>query len=222
VLHSIKLKKTTSFVCKLDLSKAYDRVSWTFIRLALIQLGMNLETVNWIMGCLDSPSFNFLINGVPSPYFRSCRGLKYGCLISPFLFLLVFKGLSLLIKKAHKEGNLKRIRVSKMEVLSHILFVDDVIVFGAGLRTEFQSFQNIIDIYYIGIRMQVNKEKSSIIINSLQEDALQLQGCLPFSQKQIDEGFEYLDFVLKLNDYVFRDWLWIYAKIKKRNTFWAH
>lgn len=113
VLHSIKLKKSPSFVCKLDLSKTYDRAIWTFIRHALVQLGMNLETANWIMGCLDSPSFVVLINSVPSPSFLSSRGLRQGFLLSPFLFLLVAEGLSLLIKKARREGLLKGTKISK-------------------------------------------------------------------------------------------------------------
>jgi hypothetical protein len=50
----------------------------------------------------------------------------------------------------------------------------------------------------------------------------QFQDCLPFAQKQIDEGFKYLGFVLKPNDYVFRDWLWLFIKIQKRISFWAH
>ena len=51
-LHSIKKEKQKDFSLKLDLSKAYDRVSWTFIRLILIKLGMNMEMVEWIMGCI--------------------------------------------------------------------------------------------------------------------------------------------------------------------------
>lgn len=53
---------------KLDLSKAYDKANWTFIRLALMQIGMNPTRVNWLMACIESPSFDILINGSPSPF----------------------------------------------------------------------------------------------------------------------------------------------------------
>lgn len=44
--HSIKTLKIPSIALKIDLSKAYDKVCWIFIRLALIQMGMNLHSVN--------------------------------------------------------------------------------------------------------------------------------------------------------------------------------
>ena len=51
-IHTIKLSKNSAFVLKLDLSKAYDRVNWTFLRLVMIQIGLDLEIVNWVMGCV--------------------------------------------------------------------------------------------------------------------------------------------------------------------------
>ena len=48
-IHTINRNKSKNFVLKLDLSKAYDRVSWNFLRLLLIQIGMSSETINWIM-----------------------------------------------------------------------------------------------------------------------------------------------------------------------------
>ena len=43
-IHTIKKEKKISFTLNLYLSKAYDRVGWT--------IGVALEIVEWIMGCL--------------------------------------------------------------------------------------------------------------------------------------------------------------------------
>ena len=69
-LHSIHLNKKDSFALKLDLSKAYDRVNWTFLYLLLTQIGMNVDFINWIMGCIQSTSFVVLINGAPLEFFH--------------------------------------------------------------------------------------------------------------------------------------------------------
>ena len=72
-IHSINKGKQNSFALKLDLSKSYDKVSWTFVRLILIQLRMDMEMAEWIMGCIQSTSFAVLINGSPSAFFRPTR-----------------------------------------------------------------------------------------------------------------------------------------------------
>jgi hypothetical protein len=38
-LHNVKIKKAKGVILKIDLSKAYDRVSWLYIRLILTHLG---------------------------------------------------------------------------------------------------------------------------------------------------------------------------------------
>ena len=45
-MHTIKRSKSSSFALKLNLSKAYEMVNWTFLRLVMIQIGLDLETVN--------------------------------------------------------------------------------------------------------------------------------------------------------------------------------
>ena len=55
----------------IDLSKAYDKVSWFFLRLVLLQIGMNLQSINWIMGCLESTNFVVSVNGSLSYFFRA-------------------------------------------------------------------------------------------------------------------------------------------------------
>jgi mannosylglycoprotein endo-beta-mannosidase len=99
VFHSVKKKNLKETILKLDLSKAYDRVNWTFLRFFLIQLGMSLRTLNWIMGCLQSESFAVLINESPSIFFKTSRGLRQGFPLSPFIFLLIVEALSKMIKE---------------------------------------------------------------------------------------------------------------------------
>ena len=126
VLHSVIKRNIKANILKLDLSKAYDRVSWTFSRLDLLQIGMLVGEVNWIMGCIQSATFSVLINRSPSHFFRASRGLHQRFPMSPIVFLLISEGLSRLIKDACNRDSLKGFKVSETEMISHLLFIDDV------------------------------------------------------------------------------------------------
>jgi len=75
-LHSLKKKKEKALVLKPDLKKAYDCISWDFLRMILIQIGLGLDLTDWILSCVTSTSFSMLINGEPTTFFKSGRVLK--------------------------------------------------------------------------------------------------------------------------------------------------
>ena len=79
------------------------------------------------MGCLSSANFALLVNGISSNFFPASRGIRQGC---PLLFIIVIEGLSLLIEDAQTNGRIKGISISSQLSLTHLLFVDDVILFG--------------------------------------------------------------------------------------------
>ena len=60
---------------KLDLAKAYDRVSWDFLGNVLLAFGFDMEWVDWVLNYVTSPSFLVLINGEPIDLFSASRGL---------------------------------------------------------------------------------------------------------------------------------------------------
>ena len=93
-LHSIKSKNLQALIFKMDLVKAYDRVEYNFLQLVLLQIGLTIDVVDWVMGCVSSTSFAIIVNGSPTSFFRSSKGLRQGCPLSPLLFLLVIEHLS--------------------------------------------------------------------------------------------------------------------------------
>jgi hypothetical protein len=94
----------------------------------LLQIGMGLNMTKLIMSCVVSTYFSILINDEATYFFKSGRGLREGCPLSPLLFILVMEGLSLLLKDSQREGKLNGIKVSRTINILHILFVDDVII----------------------------------------------------------------------------------------------
>ena len=78
---------------KLDIAKSYDKLNWKFIQKMQEAFGFSVTWVNWIMHLISSAFFSILVNGVPFGIINPTRGIHQGDPLSPFLFILMAKGL---------------------------------------------------------------------------------------------------------------------------------
>jgi hypothetical protein len=125
--------------------------------------------VSWILNYINSPSFAFLINGSATSFFRGERGLRQGCPLSPLLFLLVVEGLNRLIKDVVVGGRLKGIAVSPTFYISHLLSVDDILIFCEGVISYVEHLNELLKILCKATRMLINKYKSSLYTSEINE-----------------------------------------------------
>jgi hypothetical protein len=70
-IHSIKTKNIKGAVLKIDLSKAFDIVSWIYLRILLTHLGFEVNFIRWVMSCITTSYFVVLINRYASPFFKA-------------------------------------------------------------------------------------------------------------------------------------------------------
>eukprot|EP00253_Pinus_taeda_P002811 PITA_02811 len=222
VIHSIRMKKKKGVVLKIDLSKAYDRISWLYLRMLLTHLGFNYSFVSWIMGCITNINFVVLVNGAASSFFISQRGLRQGCPLSPLLFLLVAEGLSRLIHKARRTKKVKGIEVAINLFITHLLFVDDILIFTNGSPDELKELKCIFDLFLKATGMQINTRKSqACVADFVRRERNSLANLFPFPIQPLDTPFKYLGFWLKPVGYKKEDWNWLIAKIEARISHWS-
>ena len=100
VIYSLKVSKKAGMIPKINLSKAFDKLSWTFIQNILEAFGFNQMWIKWVMNLISSNFYSILINIIPSHPFSPTRGIRQGEPLSPFLFVLMEKGLGRLIQNA--------------------------------------------------------------------------------------------------------------------------
>lgn len=158
-LHSIKLKNLKGISLKIDLAKAFDKVNWLYLKMILTHLGFPHMLTNWIMGCISSVSFAILINGSASALFNINRGIRQGCPLSPLLFLIVMEGLSRLIATAKRNGDFSGLKITDQYYLTHLLFVDDILIFLNGSIRDSIALNNILQLFCKATGMEINGEK---------------------------------------------------------------
>jgi hypothetical protein len=156
---------------KLDLSKAYDHVDWGFLKSLLEKLGFQSKWVQWIMTCVSSVRYTVRFNGAPLVPFAPSHGLRQGDPLSPYIFLLVADGLSVLLKHFEQQGRLEGLRVShRAPSITHLLFADDSLLFFRANAVQAQNVKDALTIFERCTGQLLNPSKCSMLTREGRED----------------------------------------------------
>jgi uncharacterized protein YggT (Ycf19 family) len=120
-----KRKKISKILLKLDISKAFDTLSWAFLLELLVVLGFGPRWRRWISQLLASSSSRVLLNGRPGRPIRHFRGVRQGDSLSPMLFILAMDVLNRIFIAAASTSILQPLEVSAVKYQCS-LYVDDV------------------------------------------------------------------------------------------------
>ena len=83
--HAMKKKNSGwngMMALKLDISKAYDRIEWSFLEQMMRHLGFVEEWINWVMMCVTSVSYSFSLMGNQWVLYTLKEGFGKGFVVS--------------------------------------------------------------------------------------------------------------------------------------------
>jgi hypothetical protein len=127
--------------------------------------------------------------------------MRQGFPLLPLLFLIVAEGLSRALLVAKRLGKLKGIRMVNSIFLTHLLFVDDILLFCDDFRRDALKFKVVLDLYCIATGMMVYIAKSTISFAGIHdEDVNVFLELFPYQRVELQDGLKYLRFFIKRND----------------------
>ena len=168
VLHSMRKRKIGKgfMTMKIDLEKAYDRISWSFIRETLEWFKLYGDWIHNIMHCIETPTMSILWNGRKLDSFRPTRGIRYGDAISPYIFVLCMERLGQIINQAVLSGQWKPIQLSSTGPhLSHLFLAYDLILFAEATADQITKIMQCLNLFCSMSGQKVNTQKSVIFFS---------------------------------------------------------
>eukprot|EP00253_Pinus_taeda_P008568 PITA_08568 len=222
MIHSLHSRKVAGMLIQLDLSKAYDKVSWTYLEAILKAFGFSQPWIKWVLELIKSTRYSVLVNGTPSMPFSPSRGIRQGDPLSPFLFVILMEGLSRLIAKKKEDVQIRGLQpIRSYPATTHQQFVDDTMLHGTPTMKEATAYKDILHLFSKASGMEINFAKSTIFFfNTHQAVQSHLSRLLGFRIGSLPS--RYLGAPLTLKPWQKNHWEKILANMERRCKHWTN
>nr|XP_009757417.1 PREDICTED: uncharacterized protein LOC104210257 [Nicotiana sylvestris] len=169
----LRTKAGPNVVIKLDMMKAYDKLSWLFLTKILRKMGFSERFIGWVYGLVSNNWYSVLINGQPHGFFKSTRGIKQGDPLSPTLFILTAEALSRGLNVLHNNLYFCGFGLPKWSPkINHLAYADDTVIFSSLDETSLQLITQVLSAYEAASGLLINKAKSAVYMHHLTNETL--------------------------------------------------
>lgn len=175
--------------------------------------------MRWITLCITTLHFLCKSMGELAGYFQSTRGLRQGCSLSPYLFVLCMNVLSHKIDKAAAKRKFKFHPRCKSLLLTHLCFAD-LMVFLEGSNESIQGALAVFDEFAVWSGLNIRIEKSSLYLAGVsEEEESQILTNFPFAKGNLH--VRYLGLPLMTKAMRRQDYFPLVEKIRSRMNTWT-
>ncbi|KAL5539544.1 hypothetical protein UlMin_045645 [Ulmus minor] len=187
VINAMKRKKGSKgwMGLKIDLQKAYDRLSWQFLAKVLKAFGFHSVWIHRVITCISTDRLTLMLNGAPAHNFSPKRGLRQGDPLSPYLFILAMEVLSRLINQKVEASLISGFRISRhTPPIHHLFFADDIFLLCKCTLNEANHLKDCLDRFCSWSGQSFNALKSNIFFNNSANNrvASSITGMMGFSR----------------------------------------
>lgn len=129
------------------------------------KLGFTEQWTDLLMECITTPSFSVMINGDLCGYIKPSRNIQQGDPLSLYLFLFCAEGFSDLLSEVERNRCITGLSTCKGgPKLSHLLFVDDSLLF---FQANFDACRSSLEVLakYENSGQKINRDKKAIFFS---------------------------------------------------------
>ncbi|XP_027183778.1 uncharacterized protein LOC113782066 [Coffea eugenioides] len=154
-------------VLKLDMAKAYDRVSWFYLIRVLRKFGFGERFIDMVWRLVSNVWFSVMINGAAYGFFKSNRDLRQGDPLSPALFVIAAKVLSQGLNNLATHPSYHGFRVSQgCPGVTYLAFADDMLILVNGSSAFLRQVMRVLNMYQHSFGQMLNAQKSGYLVHS--------------------------------------------------------
>ena len=161
MVKTLHKKKEAHILLKLDISKAFDSVSWSFLLEVMCKVGFGQRWRDLICLILSTSSTQVLVNGEPGDSIFHHRGLRQGDPLSPMLFILVMDVLNSLVNHATSMGLLQPLAIQQARHRVSF-YADDAVIFLRPYNLDLITIKHLLDLFGHASGLRTNLAKSSV------------------------------------------------------------
>lgn len=205
---------------QVDITKAYDNVSWKFVLNILQAFNLPAVFIDWIRTCISSPYYSIALNGELVGFFPGQKGLRQGDPISSSLFVIAMDILSKKLDQAALDNKFGLHPSCSDPLVTHLSFADDLLIFFDGSENSIGAILEILNEFHEVSGLGLNLRKTCLFLDG-GSSSLSFQIAQRFGLAQDSLPVKYLGLPLMPHKLCPRDYQPLIDKVLARIHSWT-